>query len=159
MSADALIDALITSCVVVTSKDTEPRGCLVGSVMPVGYDAAAVAFALTTGSRTERAVVRSGAAVLHVLAAHDLATARRFATDVNRFAGIAWTFGMLGAPVLQSVEGFLELAITASFPAGVHTIFYGEVRHAAGSPSRILTMTEIRAAGVEPARTSTGGSV
>ncbi|GAB3066816.1 flavin reductase family protein [Micromonospora schwarzwaldensis] len=158
MSADAVVDALLTSCVVVTSRDTAPRGCLVGSVMPVGYAAGVVAFALTTGGRTERAVAASGVAVLHVLAATDLTTAQVFAGDVDRFAAVQWAPGALGAPVLTAATGVLELVITASCSAGGCTVFCGEVRHASGAPGEVLTITEIRAAGVEAARTSTEGS-
>ncbi|ONK10489.1 flavin reductase family protein [Streptomyces sp. MP131-18] len=159
MIGGSLLDTLLTSCVVVTSRDgDEPRGCLVGSVMPVGYDAGVVAFALTAGSRTERAVAGSGVAALHVLAADDLATARVFAADVDRFGTVPWSPGVLGAPVLGGVAGVLEMAVTASCAAGGCRVFCGEVRHATstGTPGRVLTITEIRERGVESSRTSMG---
>lgn len=159
MSADALLDALLTSCVVVTSLDGgEPRGCLVASVMPVGYGTRTVAFALTTGSRTQRAVARSGVAALHVLREDDLATARLFSEDVDRFAAVPWSTGTLGVPVLGGAVGVLELTTTSSCEAGGCTVVCGEVGYVAspGPPGSVMTIIGIRTAGVESARHSTG---
>jgi flavin reductase (DIM6/NTAB) family NADH-FMN oxidoreductase RutF len=161
LSADAVLDLLVTSCVVVTSVDgEEPRGCLVASVMPVGFATNAVAFALTTGSRTQRAVARSGVAALHVLRDDDLTTARVFVEDADRFSAVPWSPGLLGVPVLVGAVGVLEMAVTSACEAGGCTVLCGEVVHAvsAGLRGGVLTINGIRDAGVERARTTGAGT-
>lgn len=156
MSAASLLDALITSCVVVTtSDDGTPHGCLVASIMPVGYGTETVVFALTTGSRTQQAVLRSGIAAINLLHEADLATALVFSTNVDRFGAVPWSRGALGAPMLMGAVGVLELTTTTWVgEAGGCSVVCGEVGDAVlfGPPGPVMTIAGIRSAGVEVGR-------
>jgi flavin reductase (DIM6/NTAB) family NADH-FMN oxidoreductase RutF len=125
--------------------------------MPVGFRTHAVAVALTTGSRTERAVVRSGVLALHVLAVDDVATARAFSAPGDRFAGLAWSSGVLGAPVLRHALGVVEAtAVSRQHLAGC-TVLGAEIQagYRLADPTGLpFTITTARETGLETARSS-----
>lgn len=63
---------------------------------------------------------------------------QRFATSGgDKFAGLEWRTGVLGAPVLAGTIGHVECRIKHEYDGGDHTIYVGEVESAtaeAGEP-------------------------
>ncbi|MEI7033334.1 flavin reductase [Streptomyces pratensis] len=150
-------DLLVTACVVLTTVEGgRPMGCLVASVMPVGHRSGRLALALGEGTRTERAVRRSGVLGLHLLDAADLDTARAFsapcADPAERFAGIAWTAGDLGVPVIGAAAAAVEARVAASHRAGPCVLVDAVVAAWHGAPTadaRVMTIFHARRAGLE----------
>ncbi|MCF3165793.1 flavin reductase [Streptomyces violaceoruber] len=150
-------DLLTTSCAVLTATEAgQPLGCLVASVMPVGYRSGRLALGLDDGSRTARAVRRGGALGLHVLDPDDLTTARAFASPAEdpaqRFAGIPWTPGELGVPVLTGAVAAVEALVSASHRAGPCVLVDAVVTAWHGNPApgaRGMTIFHARRAGLE----------
>lgn len=150
-------DLLLTSCVVLTSVDEgRPRGCLVASVMPVGYRSGRLALSLSEDTRTEQAVRRSGVLGVHLLDADDLVTARAFAaapTDpADRFADVSWTAGGLGVPVLTAAVAAVEARVVARHRAGPCVLVEAVVELWHGDPApdaHGMTIFHARRAGLE----------
>jgi len=62
---------------------------------------------------------------------------RQFAGHMpDKFAGIAYHFGVTGAPVLDGALAVVECRIVDSLPGGDHTIFVGEVVAAVANDDR-----------------------
>ena len=49
----------------------------------------------------------------------------------DKFAGVEWTRGVLGAPILAGTIGHVECRVQYEYEGGDHTIYVGEVESAA----------------------------
>jgi flavin reductase (DIM6/NTAB) family NADH-FMN oxidoreductase RutF len=76
---------------------------------------------------------------VHVLAADQVALARRFAEkDGDRFDGLAVRRGLEGLPLLDGALTTLQCRIHARHPGGDHEIVVGEVLEATGRDGAAL---------------------
>lgn len=87
--------------------------------------------ALRSGSRLLRAVLETGAFVVHLLdvGQRDLAATffKPAVFEDGRLSGYAFTRGAItGAPILDDVPAWLELEVKESIGRGDHTIVLGE---------------------------------
>jgi flavin reductase (DIM6/NTAB) family NADH-FMN oxidoreductase RutF len=75
-----------------------------------------------------------------VLAAEQEALSRRFSTleSMHRFEGIGFSRGESGVVLLDDALDHLECSMSASPPAGAHTLFIGEVERATARSARPL---------------------
>lgn len=65
---------------------------------------------------------------INILSADQQALARQFATkDIDRFAGVAYSQGAGGAPVLDGSAASFECFNRSQYEEGDHVIFVGEV--------------------------------
>ena len=65
---------------------------------------------------------------INILSADQQALARQFATkDIDRFAGVAFSQGAGGAPVLEGAAASFECFNRSQYEEGDHVIFVGEV--------------------------------
>jgi flavin reductase (DIM6/NTAB) family NADH-FMN oxidoreductase RutF len=82
------------------------------------------------------ALFRSGSHyAINVLAADQQALAERFAArGVDRWAGVAYTEGGNGAPLLQGAAAVFECFNRSQYTEGDHVIFVGEVERCAHRP-------------------------
>jgi len=65
---------------------------------------------------------------INILSAEQQDLARQFATrDIDRFAGVAFSSGVGGAPVLEGVAASFECFNRSRYEEGDHVIFVGEV--------------------------------
>jgi len=66
---------------------------------------------------------------INILADDQQHLSRRFSSaSENRFAGVAWTPGTGGVPLLDGVLAHFECAVEKTFEAGDHSVLVGEVR-------------------------------
>ena len=119
-----------TGVTVVTLLDDagKPQGLTANSVTSVSLnpplllvcvDRGAVCFPCFKGGR--------GFAV-NILTEAQEDLSRRFASRLeNKFEGVPYRPGVLGAPLLKGCLGYLECRIVQAFPGGDHVIFVGEV--------------------------------
>jgi flavin reductase (DIM6/NTAB) family NADH-FMN oxidoreductase RutF len=63
----------------------------------------------------------------------DLSNRFAWLKDEDRFDAGDWETAVTGAPILKSALAWLDCTIYASYPAGTHTIYIGEVQ-ATGIP-------------------------
>jgi flavin reductase (DIM6/NTAB) family NADH-FMN oxidoreductase RutF len=82
-----------------------------------------VLFCPAESSRTWPLLRQVGAIAINVLSAGQEAVSRAFAgRRPDRFAGLAWTLGSNGAPLLDDALGWLECTVQAEYPAGDHLV-------------------------------------
>jgi flavin reductase (DIM6/NTAB) family NADH-FMN oxidoreductase RutF len=72
---------------------------------------------------------------VNILHENQMDLSNRFAwlKDEDRFDAGDWETAVTGAPILKSALAWLDCTIYASYPAGTHTIYIGEVQ-ATGVP-------------------------
>lgn len=97
-----------------------------------------VVWSLALDARTLAAFEQSERYAISVLAQDQVAIARRFSRPhADRFAGIPYTLGWAGAPLIEGAVAWFECRHFSRQAAGDHIVFIGEVvrcarRHGAG---------------------------
>ena len=94
-------------------------------------------WSLARGAASMPALSAGSHYAINILAADQKALAERFARkNVDRWAGVAFTEGVGGAPVLAGAAASFECFNRSRYDEGDHVIFVGEVercRHSAGA--------------------------
>ncbi|RKE23684.1 flavin reductase family protein [Streptomyces sp. TLI_171] len=105
-----------------------PVGLTVTSFTSVSLDPALVSFYLSTTASTAPALRAAEAFTVHVLHRGQEELARAFArSGVDRFAGVPWTTGPHGTPLLAGVTARLTARQVGLHPVGDHLLVVGEV--------------------------------
>ena len=104
---DDLMTGLDSAMIVVTACDGRERaGCLVGFHSQCSIEPARYAVWLSKANHTYLVALRSTHLVVHFLAEHDRELAERFGgetgDEVDKFAGVEWTPGPDGVPMLTA---------------------------------------------------------
>ncbi len=137
----------------VMSVGGEPAGCLVGFHSRCSIDPPRYLVCLSVENRTFEVASEAPAMAVHHLDAEDGAVARRFGEEtgdeVDKFAGIGWSSGPAGTPVLDGVAGWWVGRIVERIPLGDHTGFVLEPVAGRVGPDR-APFTADRAADFEP---------
>lgn len=118
--------------VIVTSRQEDRlSGLTVTSFSFAGLDPPSVLIAIERLSRSAEAIGGSGAFAVSLPTWRQMFLADRFAgreASVDaRFGGVPHRVGRTGAPILDGSAAWLECRVAATWPAGDHTIFLGEV--------------------------------
>ena len=107
-------------------------GFTANSFNSVSLDPPLVIWSLSRHSRSLDAFEGAEHYTVNVLAADQVALARRFSRPhLDRFAGVAFTPGAHGAPLIEGCVAWLACRHHALHPAGDHMLFIGEVVAAA----------------------------
>jgi flavin reductase (DIM6/NTAB) family NADH-FMN oxidoreductase RutF len=115
--------------VVAAAVDGVPMGLSVNSFTSVSLDPPLVAFSAAKGSSTWPRIRDIGRFTVNVLAEHQEAVSRVFATrGADKFAGVEWWPAPSGAPVLDGVLAWLDCELADEHPAGDHVLVVGRVR-------------------------------
>lgn len=86
---------------------------------------------LHTSSPTQRAISRSGAFAVNVLAEGQHTLAKQFARPgEDKFAGVAIRRGAGGVPLLSDALAVLECRVGTDLTGGTHRVFFGHVARA-----------------------------
>lgn len=126
----AALGRFASGVTVVTTLDAErrPQGLTVSAFSSVSLDPPLVLVCIEKGTRTHDALSRSGVFVVNLLAEDQEEVSRRFASRAaDKFAGLDYAEGAVGAPVLPGVLGNVECRVRQTCDGGDHTIFVGEV--------------------------------
>lgn len=118
-----------TGVAVITAAEPgrPPVGMAVNSFVSVSLEPPLVLFCAAHTSSTWPAIRAAGHFCANVLAAGQEELARAFARKGDRFAGVAHTPGVTGAPVLRDVHAHVECKIVDTYEAGDHTVVLGRV--------------------------------
>lgn len=134
-SAREFRDALgmfATGITIVTARNTagEPIGLTASSFNSVSVAPPLVLWSLAHRSSAIQVFSTCTHYAIHVLGADQQALAERFATrDIDRWAGIPYTPGASGTPLLQGVLATFECFNRSRYDEGDHLILVGEVEH------------------------------
>ncbi|GAA2131384.1 flavin reductase family protein [Actinomadura napierensis] len=134
-----VLGAFCTGVVVVTAMDgDEPVGMACQSFSSLSLDPPLVCFCPGVASTTWPRVRSAGRFAVNVLAADQGELCRAMAGR-DKFAGVAWTPGPGGSPLLNGALAWIEADIERELPGGDHAIVVGRVRDlAAGRAARPL---------------------
>ena len=119
-----------TGVVVITAIDDAGAavGMVVGSFTSVSLEPPLVAYLPTRTSATYARLRTSSHFCVNILAADQQELCGRFASRTpDKFAGVEWTPGAHGAPVLPGVVGSIECEVAQEFDGGDHMIVVGRV--------------------------------
>jgi len=106
----------------------EPAGLIVNSLASVSLEPPLVSFCPARSSLTWRRMRRTGRFGVNVLARqHERFVTRAAPPGTDRFAGLDWSHGEGGVPLVAGALAALECQIVAEHPAGDHTIVVGRV--------------------------------
>jgi flavin reductase (DIM6/NTAB) family NADH-FMN oxidoreductase RutF len=123
---------------VVTADTAEgPLGFTCQSFSSLSLDPPLVVFAPARTSRTWPRLREIGHFCVNVLAEEQTELSQTFArTGTDKFAGVHWTRGRHGAPVLQDVVAWIDCELWAEYDGGDHTIVAARVLDLGADPGR-----------------------
>lgn len=118
-----------TGVAVITGHDgSGPVGFACQSVTSVSLDPPYISFCPSLTSRSWPAIRSSGRLGVNILADDQRHVCARFAVSGgNKFAGIGWSSGRNGAPILHGALAAIEAEVEFEKPAGDHTIVVAHV--------------------------------
>ena len=113
---------------VTAAPEDEPTGLIVNSLTSVSVEPPLILFCPSRSSVTWPRMRRAGRFGVNVLGRGlEAFVARAAAPGSDRFAGVAWTPGRGGAPLLTHALASLECEIVGEHPGGDHWIVIGRV--------------------------------
>lgn len=120
----------VVTCI---SPDGRPVGVTVNSFASVSLDPPLLLWSLMRRSANLAAFLDAGGFAVNVLGDDQRDLAARFAAPVqDRFAGVPWTPGLDGAPLLSGCVASFECSVFRTIEAGDHVVFLGRVHRFEG---------------------------
>jgi len=115
--------------VVVAAMDAgTPAGMAIQAFASVSLEPPMIGFFPGRTSSTWPRIERAGRFAVSVLGAEQAWLCERFAArDVDRFAGVEWTVGSTGSPLIGGAEAWIECDLERVDPAGDHWAVLGRV--------------------------------
>jgi len=126
----AALGCFATGLTIVTGamSDGTRFGLTASSFQAVSLTPPLVLYSVRKNAASVEFVKGSGLFCINVLGHEHSDLAHRFAAPVaDRFAGLNWTTGDLGCPVLPDAIANFECRLWATYDGGDHVIFVGEV--------------------------------
>lgn len=126
-----------TGVVIVTLRAADGRlvGLTASSFNSVSLEPPLVLWSLAHASSSMPALAAGTHYAINVLAAGQQALAQQFAArGVDRFAGVAFTEGVAGAPLIAGAAATFECFNRSRYVEGDHVIFVGEVERCSHRP-------------------------
>ncbi|AKS30990.1 flavin reductase family protein [Mycolicibacterium goodii] len=122
----------VTGVTVVTALDGDlPRGLAVNAYASVSLDPPTVMVAVQHTSSTHACLYRCEHLAINILSTDQLDVVRRFASKGDdKFAGLHWSPGPFGSPLIDRSAAAVEVEIRERLQAGTHTVFMCRVVHA-----------------------------
>lgn len=122
----------ITGVTVVTTMcDDAPRGLAVNAYASISLDPPMIMVCVQRTSSTYESLFASTHLAVNILSREQAAVVSVFASKAaDKFAGIDWTCGPYGSPLLEGSSARLEAEIRERLQAKTHTVFICRVRHA-----------------------------
>jgi flavin reductase (DIM6/NTAB) family NADH-FMN oxidoreductase RutF len=131
--SDAPADAMTSTAnyplyVVTAADDDEISGCLAGFVTQSSIEPVRFIICISKSNHTFAVAENSASLALHLLGSDQRAMASLFGETtgdvVDKFAGVAWTRGGNGAPVLADCAAWIEGSVVNRMSAGDHEAFF-----------------------------------
>ena len=115
--------------VLTTFYEDQINAMIASWVCQLSYDPPLVMIAVHPNRYSHQLIERSGSFALHSISKARTDFLSRFKGDDPgvKFAGIRWTRGKTGCPVLNECIAYLECTVKATYKPGNHTLFIGEV--------------------------------
>lgn len=137
----AVLGRFATGITVITSIDAAgvPHGMTVSAFSSLSLDPPLVLVCIANDATMAPVLQRATTFAVNVLHGGQEALSRRFAGKVDdRFAGVGYSIGKLGDPILDDVLASLQCRVVTRHPAGDHVIVVGQVEQAAAGSGQPL---------------------
>jgi len=117
---------VVTTC----DADLKPTGLTVSAFASLSLDPPLVLACVDHKAQSFPALRDSGRFAINVLTTEQQEISRRFATTrLDKFDGVPYRLGALGAPLIEGALAHLECVTVGAHVEGDHTIFVGRVEH------------------------------
>jgi flavin reductase (DIM6/NTAB) family NADH-FMN oxidoreductase RutF len=130
----AALGMFATGVTIVTARDADgnPVGITANSFNSVSLDPPLVLWSLARGAASMAVFEQGSHYAINILASGQRALAERFGRrSVNRFAGVSFSPGAGGAPVIEGAAAVFQCRNRSRYEEGDHVIFVGEVERCA----------------------------
>jgi 3-hydroxy-9,10-secoandrosta-1,3,5(10)-triene-9,17-dione monooxygenase reductase component len=129
-----------TGVTIVTAMESgQPVGFTCQSFVALSLDPPMIAIVAGKTSTSWPRMIEAGTFCVNILADHQEALSRSFAiSGSEKFAGVQWTIGVSGAPVLDSCLAAVECALGAIYDVGDHELVTGHVLNMQAGSGRPL---------------------
>jgi flavin reductase (DIM6/NTAB) family NADH-FMN oxidoreductase RutF len=118
--------------VVTTEHEGKPYGMTVAAFSSLSLHPPLVLICVEKSVKTHDAIAGAGKFGVSILGSAQADVSNRFASRAeDKFAGLDVVRGEEGLPLIGGAITTLECRVTGQLPGGDHTIFVGEVLHAA----------------------------
>jgi 3-hydroxy-9,10-secoandrosta-1,3,5(10)-triene-9,17-dione monooxygenase reductase component len=126
----SVIGSFASGVTVVTAlDDAGPIGLTCQSFFSVSLDPPLIALSVAKTSQSWPRIRDAGRFAVNILAADQQALARQMArAGTDKWAGVRWTTGTHGSPVIDGAAAVVECDVDAEHPAGDHLLVLGRVR-------------------------------
>jgi 3-hydroxy-9,10-secoandrosta-1,3,5(10)-triene-9,17-dione monooxygenase reductase component len=115
--------------VVTTAGAGGPAGFTCQSFASLSIDPPLIMFGPSRASATWPRIGHQGRFCVNILAQHHDEISDQFArSGTDKFAGVAWSPGASGLPILHGVCAWIECTLEAEYDGGDHTIVVGRVQ-------------------------------
>lgn len=125
----------VTGVTLVTAMDAgTPRGLAVNAFANISLDPPTVMVCVQRTSSTHDCLFRATHLAINIASTSQMEVMGRFASKgVDKFAGLDWTPGVHGSPILPGSSAHMEVEIRERLQASTHTVFICRVVDAAVS--------------------------
>lgn len=122
----------VTGVTVVTAMDEgTPRGLAVNAFASISLEPPTVMVAVQHSSSTHDCLFSADHLAINILSTDQLDVVNRFAVKSDdKFAGLDWTPGPFGSPLIARSAASMEVQIRERLQASTHTVFMCRVVHA-----------------------------
>jgi flavin reductase (DIM6/NTAB) family NADH-FMN oxidoreductase RutF len=131
--------------IVTTAREERPVGVTANSFTSVSLDPPLVLWSIDRQSRSFSAFESAEYCAINILASSQIGLAQRFSSrDDDKFAGIDWSPGLGGAPLLSGALAQLECRREAGYDGGDHLILINRVLQHTTSEAEALLFAQGR---------------
>ncbi len=137
----AVLGRFASGITVVTARDAQgtPHGMTISAFSSLSLDPPLVLICVGNDATMAPVMASTETFAVNVLSDSQEALSRRFAGKIDdRFAGVGYTDGELGDPLLDDVLASLQCRVVARHPAGDHVIVIGRVEQGAARDAKPL---------------------
>lgn len=125
-----VLGTFATGVVIVTTRglESEPVGLTVSSFNSVSLDPPLILWSLALSSPSVAAFRAHDHFAVNILAETQIEICKTFGrSSADKFAGVEFTDGVMGVPLLAGAAAHLQCRTYARYPGGDHEIYVGEV--------------------------------
>ncbi len=137
-SLRAAFGSFMTGVTVVTSHDADgnPCGFTANSFSSVSLDPPLLSVCIGKSSSNYQTFSTTGKFAVNILSEHQKDISNTFARpSEDRFAGLSWSLGPSGSPVIDEVSAWFDCSMYQVFEAGDHLVLFGQVEAFGTSPA------------------------
>lgn len=133
LDLESLFNLSYGMCIISSKKDNDFNGCIVNTAFQITPEPPMIAVSVNRQNLTHEYITKSKVFVISVLAEETpLEFIGKFGfrtgRDVDKFQGVNYKLGIVGAPiVLDNTVGFIDAEVADAIDVETHTLFIGRI--------------------------------